>query len=87
MFFLLGHYILIRQRGEYTMLSGIKLIPLDPLTIGLIIAWSLLWKALALWHAARNNQLAWYIWLVIINTAGILEIIYLIFFRKRKFLW
>lgn len=69
------------------MLSGIKVIPLDPLTIGLIIAWSILWKALALWHAARNNQLAWYIWLVIINTAGILEIIYLLFFRKRKFIW
>lgn len=69
------------------MLSGIKVIPLDPLTIGLIIAWSILWKALALWHAARNNQLAWYIWLVIINTAGILEIIYLIFFRRKKFLW
>jgi len=69
------------------MLSVIKSIPLDPLTIGLIIAWSILWKALALWHAARNNQLAWYIGLVIINTAGILEIIYLIFFRKRKFIW
>ncbi|KJR97378.1 MAG: hypothetical protein VR68_12680 [Peptococcaceae bacterium BRH_c4a] len=69
------------------MLSGIKLIPPGPITIGLIIAWSILWKAVALWHAARNNQLAWYIWLVIINTAGILEIIYLIFFRKRKFIW
>lgn len=69
------------------MLSVVKMIPLDPITIGLIIAWSILWKALALWHAARNNQLAWYIWLVIINTAGILEIIYLIFFRRKKFLW
>ncbi len=69
------------------MLNAINLIPLDPLTIGLLIAWSIFWKVLALWHAARNNQLAWYIWLVIINTAGILEITYLLFFRKRKFIW
>lgn len=50
----------------------------------LLIAWSVVWKGIALWHSARNKQLVWYIALLIINTAGILEIIYLIFFRKRK---
>ena len=50
----------------------------------LLIAWSLVWKGIALWHSARNKQLVWYIALFIINTAGILEIIYLIFFKKRK---
>jgi len=49
-----------------------------------IIIWSLIWKALALWHSARNNQLGWYIVLIIINTAGILEIIYLLFFRRKR---
>lgn len=55
-----------------------------PLLLYLIITWSLVWKALALWHSARNNQLVWYIALLVINTVGILEIIYLLFFRKKK---
>ena len=50
----------------------------------LLIAWSIIWKGIALWHAARNKQLVWYIVLLIVNTVGILEIVYLIFFRKRK---
>jgi methionyl-tRNA synthetase len=49
----------------------------------LVIAWAVIWKGIALWHAARNRQLAWYIALLIVNTAGILEIVYLIFFRKK----
>jgi predicted membrane channel-forming protein YqfA (hemolysin III family) len=50
----------------------------------LLIAWSIIWKGISLWHAARNKQLVWYIVLLIVNTVGILEIVYLIFFRKRK---
>jgi methionyl-tRNA synthetase len=52
-----------------------------------LIAWAVIWKGVALWHAARGRQLAWYIALLIINTAGILEIIYLIFFRKKNNVW
>jgi hypothetical protein len=43
--------------------------------------WSVIMKGFALWHAARNNQLGWFIALLVINTLGILEIIYLIWFR------
>lgn len=49
----------------------------------LVIAWAVVWKGIALWHAARNRQLVWYIALIIVNTVGILEIVYLIFFRKK----
>ncbi|MDD2443858.1 MAG: DUF5652 family protein [Desulfotomaculaceae bacterium] len=49
----------------------------------LVITWAVIWKGIALWHAARNKQLAWYIALLIVNTVGILEIVYLIFFRKK----
>ena len=59
----------------------------NPLLLGIIIAWSIIWKGIALWHAARNSQLAWYIVLIIVNTVGILEIIYLLFFRKKKSRW
>jgi len=55
---------------------------LTPLLIALIV-WSLIWKYIALWKCGRNKQLGWFIALAIINTAGILEIIYLLFFRKN----
>ena len=60
-----------------------QMIQQDPSLFALIVAWSLLWKALALWHSARGTQIVWYIVLCIVNTVGILEIIYLLFFRKK----
>ena len=56
----------------------------NPWMLSLIVIWSLAWKAIATWHAARNNQLGWFIALFVINTAGMLEIIYLGFSSKRK---
>jgi len=50
----------------------------------LIILWSAVWKGIALWKCGRNNQLVWFVILFIINTAGILPIIYLIFFQKKR---
>jgi len=50
----------------------------------MIIAWSVIWKGIALWYSARNKQLVWYIALLIVNTAGILEIVYLIFFKRKR---
>ncbi len=51
----------------------------------LVILWSLIWKGIALWKSARNKQVVWFIVLFVINTAGILPIVYLAFFqRKRK---
>lgn len=59
---------------------------LSPFFMGLlaiIIAWSLIWKGIALWKSGRNNQLAWFIVLLVVNTVGVLEIIYLLFFQKK----
>ena len=44
--------------------------------------WSVVWKALALWHAARRGQYWWFLILLVVNTLGILEIIYLFFVAK-----
>ena len=55
-----------------------------PWLLTLIVIWSIAWKAIATWHAARNSHLGWFIALFIINTIGLLEIIYLYFFAKRK---
>ncbi len=49
------------------------------------VLWSIIWKGLALWHSARNGQPWWFIILLVVNTAGILEIIYLFGFAKLRF--
>ncbi len=54
------------------------------IVIILLFIWSFIWKGIALWKCGRNNQLAWYIVLLVLNTCGILEIIYLIWFQKKK---
>ena len=52
------------------------------LLVVILAIWSVIWKAWALWRAARNNHLAWYIVMLLINTAGILEIIYIFAFSN-----
>ena len=52
--------------------------------IVIIVAWSLAWKGLALWKAARRGSKAWFIVLLIVNTLGILEILYLYVFSEIK---
>jgi hypothetical protein len=47
-------------------------------------AWSIMWKGLALWRAAKKSEKKWFILLLIINTVGILEILYLFVFSKQK---
>ena len=51
----------------------------------LLVIWSIFWKGLALWHSGQRTQAGWFIALLIINTAGILEIIYLFAILKLKF--
>lgn len=49
-----------------------------------LIVWSIIWKGIALWRAARNSHKIWYFVLLIVNTVGILEIIYIFFFSKKR---
>lgn len=48
------------------------------------ILWVLPWKGLALWKSARQDKKWWFIALLIINTLGILEILYIFVFSKIK---
>lgn len=50
----------------------------------ILALWTLPWKAYALWKSARRNEKWWFFALLIINTAGILEIIYIFVFSKSK---
>lgn len=49
-----------------------------------IIIWALFWKGLALWHSARRGQPWWFVILLVVNTLGILEIIYLFAVLRLK---
>ena len=50
----------------------------------LLIAWSFVWKGLALWKSAQRKEKWWFVVLLVINTVGILEILYLYVFSKEK---
>lgn len=69
----------------YGMMSGFGY---APHFVGLwfiaLLVWSLVWKGLALWRAAQRGETVWFIVFLIVNTAGILEIIYLFFIAKDK---
>lgn len=54
-----------------------ELVGISPLLILLAVVWTLVWKGFALWRAAELKQKYWFIAILLINTLGILEIIYL----------
>lgn len=46
--------------------------------------WTLPWKGVALWKAARRKDLKWFVALLVLNTLAILEIIYIFIFAKKE---
>jgi len=74
--------------GDLATLSLMLGIPLKTLLGFLILiavtaVWEMIWKGIALWKCGRNNQLGWFIAILILNTVGILPIIYLLFFQAK----
>lgn len=59
------------------------MVALLPLLV-IIALWTIVLKGYALWYAARGSQKWWFIVLLAVNTLGILEIIYLIWFRPTS---
>lgn len=50
----------------------------------ILAVWESIWKMIALWKSARNNHLAWFICIGVLNTVGILPIIYVLMHKKNK---
>lgn len=46
------------------------------------VLWTLYWKYRALWHAAKHDHKVWFLVFLVVNTLGILEILYLHIFSK-----
>lgn len=54
------------------------------LLFALLAIWSLVWKGMALWRAARSEQTVWFVVLLVVNTLGLLEIVYLYLVNPKK---
>jgi len=59
-------------------------LPPNPILIYFILVWSFLWKGIALWRAGEFKQKNWFIAILIVNTVGILEMVYLFRFAKKR---
>ncbi len=50
----------------------------------ILVLWSLVWKGIALWKAGRNNDPVWFIVMLVVNLLGVLEILYIFIFSKKR---
>ena len=70
----------------WSMIGSMDTITLNisPWIMALAIAWSIPWKGVALWKAARLGSKWWFIALLVLNTLAVLDIIF-IYFVARKY--
>jgi len=64
-------------------MASIALTPVISLVLYFLILWTGAWKAIALWFAGKNQQKVWFIVIAVLNTAGILPILYIFLFQKK----
>jgi hypothetical protein len=57
---------------------------LNPYAVLAVLVWTMFWKILALWRSAKGDQRYWFIAILVLNTLGVLEIIYLFRFAKDR---
>lgn len=55
----------------------------NPVLTMVLLAWTMVWKGIALWKAGGLRQKWWFIVFLVLNTLGILEIIYIFFISKN----
>lgn len=76
--------------GDFQQIMAEQMVPmLKTMAIMLpilifVVLWEAVWKTIAMRKAARNNQLPWFLCLLILNTAGILPILYIFAFQPKK---
>lgn len=71
--------------GHWAMPFGVEwFFPFGIAAIFLLIIWSLVWKGMALWTSARKGEKVWFVIFLVVNTLGILEILYIYVFSKKS---
>jgi len=59
-------------------------LPSGKIALMLIMVWTITWKGVALWKASRAGSKPWFIILLVLNTLGILEIIYIFAIKSKS---
>ncbi len=52
--------------------------------IVIALIWETIWKLIGLWKSARNNQMGWFIAIALVNSLGVITILYILKNRKQK---
>ncbi|MFP4458802.1 MAG: DUF5652 family protein [Candidatus Zixiibacteriota bacterium] len=52
--------------------------------ISILAIWDAVWKAIGMWKAARRDDILWFLLCLILNTIGILPIIYIYAIANKK---
>lgn len=70
-----------RPEWVYTSIMTYHISNTQAYVLAALAVWELVWKGLALWKAAKNRDTAWFVVILVVNSAGILPIIYLLLNR------
>jgi predicted membrane protein len=66
--------------------SQSALLEMNPWLLAILLLWTLFWTGTAMWKAAKKNSPFWFIVLLITNTLGLLELLYIFVFSEMKFI-
>lgn len=61
----------------------LQFIEAHPVLLSVLFAWSLFWTGMALWKSARLSHKWWFLIVLVVNSVGIVAIIYLYFIARR----
>ena len=56
----------------------------NPVLFWVLLAWVTAWKGVALWKASHKGSKPWFIVMLVLNTVGVLEILYIFVFSEWK---
>lgn len=63
---------------------GLEWIQDNSVLFACIIVWDIAWRGVGMWYAAQNRSKVWFIAMLIVSSAGILPMIYLLLGKDRR---
>jgi hypothetical protein len=72
--------------GDFVSSLGIPIWLFTLIIVGIVAVaiWDLVWKLFAMWKAAKKKSVVWFVVLMLINSVGILPILYIYVFSEMK---
>lgn len=64
--------------------TSVSIFGIPLFAFGLLALWEVIWKGVGMWYAAKNGHKGWYVFILVLNTMGILPILYLYVFGGMK---